>query len=218
MSRLPCGSIRRPGPSPTNPIRFRRRRGTRCSCASTAGAARSSPSWSRSPPSRASARSCGGRITRTSRPAAGASSRWSSRRRPRPSRIKPENAGGLVPPNQDKEVFNRIAPGAVPIQPEKLLPAATTPKLPANGLPAPAAPKPAEAEATKAPTPPLRPPPATPAAGQTPTRRAPRRRPPRSTPTDQGAGAQPAEAGPSIASLIDNMSGPTGGWRCRSLR
>ena len=39
-----------------------------------------------------------------------------------PTRIKPENAGGLVPPNQDKEVFNRIAPGAVPIQPEKLLP------------------------------------------------------------------------------------------------
>ena len=29
-----------------------------------------------------------------------------------PSRIKPENAGGLVPPNQDKEVYNRIAPGA----------------------------------------------------------------------------------------------------------
>ena len=28
-----------------------------------------------------------------------------------PSRMKPENAGGLVPPNQDKEVYNRIAPG-----------------------------------------------------------------------------------------------------------
>ena len=28
-----------------------------------------------------------------------------------PSRVKPENAGGLVPPNQDKEVFNRIAAG-----------------------------------------------------------------------------------------------------------
>jgi len=63
-----------------------------------------------------------------------------------PTRVKPENAGGLVPPDQDKEVYNRIAPGAVPIQPEKLLPAATNPKLPANGLPAPAAPKPPEAE------------------------------------------------------------------------
>ena len=47
-----------------------------------------------------------------------------------PSRMKPENAGGLVPPNQDKEVYNRIAPGAVPIQPEKLLPASTNPTLP----------------------------------------------------------------------------------------
>src|SRR5437667_2726092 len=72
---------------------------------------------------------------------------------PTPSRVKPDNAGGLVPPNQDKEVFNRLAPGAVPTQPEKLLPASTNPKLPANGLPTPAAPKPAEAEAAKAPTP-----------------------------------------------------------------
>ena len=40
-SWLPCGSIRRRGPSRTNPIRFRRRRGIRCSCASTDGAARS---------------------------------------------------------------------------------------------------------------------------------------------------------------------------------
>src|SRR5829696_8366077 len=66
-----------------------------------------------------------------------------------PARMKPENAGGLVPPNQDKEVFNRVAPGAVPVQPEKLLPTAPTPKLPASGLPAPAAPK--EPETAKAP-------------------------------------------------------------------
>jgi len=31
-----------------------------------------------------------------------------------PARTKPENAGGLVPPNQDKEVYNRIAPGKRP--------------------------------------------------------------------------------------------------------
>src|SRR5882724_11375666 len=68
---------------------------------------------------------------------------------PNPTRIKPENAGGLVPPNQDKEVYNRIQPGTVPVQPEKLLPAAETPKLPAGGvLPTPAVPKP-EPEATK---------------------------------------------------------------------
>src|SRR5471030_611363 len=72
---------------------------------------------------------------------------------PNPTRIKPENAGGLVPPNQDKEVYNRIQPGTVPVQPEKLLPAAETPKLPAGGvLPTPAAPKP-EPEATKPPKP-----------------------------------------------------------------
>jgi len=126
---------------------------------------------------------------------------------PTPSRVKPENAGGLVPPNQDKEVFNRLAPGAVPTQPEKLLPASTNPRLPANGLPTPAAPKPAEAEATKAPTP-LQP--AQPATGgPTP--------PPASASaaTLQPTEVKPAatEAGPSIASLIDNLSGPTAGWR-----
>ena len=128
-----------------------------------------------------------------------------------PSRVKPENAGGLVPPNQDKEVYNRIAPGAVPTQPEKLLPASTNPKLPANGLPAPAAPKPAEPEASKTPTP-LQP---APPAGSGPT-------PPPAGATTPATPTTPAttdvkpgttETGPSIASLIDNISGPTGGWR-----
>ncbi|TAJ38851.1 MAG: hypothetical protein EPO55_14390 [Reyranella sp.] len=129
-----------------------------------------------------------------------------------PSRVKPENAGGLVPPNQDKEVFNRIAPGAVPSLPEKLLPGVDTPKLPAAGLPAPAAPKP-EATAAKTPTPVQ---PTAPGAGPTPA--------PVQAATTPSASAQPAsattattlvptEAGPSIASLIENMSGPTGGWR-----
>ena len=124
---------------------------------------------------------------------------------PTPSRVKPDNAGGLVPPNQDKEVFNRLAPGAVPTQPEKLLPASTNPRLPANGLPTPAAPKPAEAEAAKAPTPLQPAQPAT--SGPTP--------PPASAATVQPTEIKPAatEAGPSIASLIDNMSGPTAGWR-----
>src|SRR5476649_413296 len=70
-----------------------------------------------------------------------------------PARIKPENSGGFVPPNQDKEVYNRIAPGAVPSQPEKLLAEATTAKLPANGMPTPSSPKPAEPETAKSPTP-----------------------------------------------------------------
>lgn len=127
-----------------------------------------------------------------------------------PARVKPENAGGLVPPNQDKEVFNRISPGTVPAQPEKLLPAAVNPKLPANGLPLPAAP-PREAEAGKTPTP-LQP--ASTAAGTTPPA-AGEPKVPANPPNVQPATTTPAatESGPSIASLIENMSGPTGGWR-----
>lgn len=116
-----------------------------------------------------------------------------------PTRTKPENAGGLVPPNQDKEVFNRIAPGAVQTQPEKLLPMATNPKLPANGLPTPAAPK--EAEPAKTPTPVQ---PASTTGTATPA-------PAAVQPTDVKPGT--TESGPTIASLIDNMSGPSAGWR-----
>lgn len=127
-----------------------------------------------------------------------------------PSRVKPENAGGLVTPDQDKEVYNRIAPGTVPTQPEKLLPAPTNPRLPAAGLPTPTVPKPAQADAAKTPAQPAAP---ASAAGGGPT--------PPPTPATQTAATvqstdvKPAttEAGPSIASLIDNMSGPTGGWR-----
>ena len=123
-----------------------------------------------------------------------------------PSRVKPENAGGLVPPNQDKEVFNRISPGAVPTQPEKLLPVAVTPKLPPNGLPLPAAPK--EVEAAKTPTP-LQ------TASTAAAPAVPEPKVPANPPNMQPATHTPTttESGPSIASLIENMSGPTGGWR-----
>ena len=132
-----------------------------------------------------------------------------------PARTKPENAGGLVPPNQDKEVYNRIAPGTVPAQPEKLLPGPTTPKLPANGLPLPAAPKPepeaktptsihpAQAAATAASGSGPTPPPANPA---TPADKQP-------TVTQAPTPAPANEPSPSIASLIEGMSGPAGGWR-----
>jgi hypothetical protein len=128
-----------------------------------------------------------------------------------PSRVKPENAGGLVPPNQDKEVFNRIAPGAVPSQPEKLLPTAETPKLPPAGLPAPAAPKPPESIAAKTPTPVQ--PTAPGAAGATPAPATAATAAPPATAQPAVATAPATEAGPSIASLIEGMSGPTGGWR-----
>jgi hypothetical protein len=117
-----------------------------------------------------------------------------------PTRVKPENAGGLVPPNQDKEAFNRVAPNAVPTQPEKLLPGPTTPKLPASGLPLPAAPKPADGEVGKTPTP-IQSGGAAPGSATAPTQAA-----PAATPAS-------ADAGPSIASLIENMAGPSGGWR-----
>jgi hypothetical protein len=123
-----------------------------------------------------------------------------------PTREKPANAGGLVPPDQDKEVYNRIAPGAVPTQPEKLLPGATTPKLPVGGMPLPAAPK--EPEANKSPTP-IQNANATAPGTSTPT-------PPPNAPTVTQAPNSPppaTESGPSIASLIEGMSGPTGGWR-----
>jgi cell division septation protein DedD len=120
-----------------------------------------------------------------------------------PSREKPANAGGLVPPNQDKEVFNRISPNATPAQAEKLLPPATPPKLPATGLPAPAPPR-SDAEA-KTPTPiQASASPTVPGATPVPT--------PASVTTAPAAPAAPSSA-PTIASLIDNMSGPTGGWR-----
>ncbi|HTR88252.1 MAG TPA: SPOR domain-containing protein [Reyranella sp.] len=141
-----------------------------------------------------------------------------------PARVKPENAGGYVPPDQDKEVYNRISPGAVPTQPEKLLDGPTVPKLPANGLPVPATAKPEEPktptpvqQASTTPAAPTTTPPPGSQAGPTP--------PPAASTAPPPAGAQPTvtqapattppptEAGPSIASLIDNMSGPTGGWR-----
>jgi hypothetical protein len=150
---------------------------------------------------------------------------------PTAARIKPENAGGYVPPNQDKEVYNRVAPSAVPVQPEKLLPGPSVPKLPANGMPVPSTPK-AESD-VKTPTPVQSASPApntTPAPGQvgpTPPPASSGNASANSSPTAPAApttGSQPTvtqapstapaqEAGPSIASLIDNMAGPTGGWR-----
>ncbi len=130
-----------------------------------------------------------------------------------PAREKPANAGGLVPPNQDKEVFNRVSPGAVAVQQEKLLSAPTAPKLPTTGLPTPAAPRPAEAEPAKTPTPLQATGPTTTAPPPlTPSSLPPAALPPASLPNP--APQQPTtEAGPSIASIIDNISGPVGGWR-----
>src|SRR5579883_2401130 len=134
-----------------------------------------------------------------------------------PTRVKPDNAGGLIPPDQDKEVYNRIAPGAVPVQPEKLLPGPVTPKLPPGGMPLPTAPK--EPEASKTPTPiqsangsaPATTPPAAAATPATPTPTPPPNAP---TVTQAPTTTPPAnDGGTTIASLIEGISGPTGGWR-----
>ncbi len=137
-----------------------------------------------------------------------------------PARTKPENAGGYVPPDQDKEVYNRIAPGAVPTQPEKLLPGPAVPHLPANGQPVPLSTKPVDGDAkgtapnqTASAAPPTGSP-ATPASGPTPPSDAPLPSLPANQPTvTQAPSTTPTETGPSIASLIENLSGPSGGWR-----
>lgn len=139
---------------------------------------------------------------------------------PTPVRVKPDNAGGMVTPNQDKEVFNRVAPGAVSVQQEKLLASPTVPKLPATGMPTPSVPKaepepPKEAapkESGRTPTPQLGLSPSPTPATNTPP--APAQATPAPTPAaPPPPQPQPTEAGPSIASLIDNISGPVGGWR-----
>lgn len=47
-----------------------------------------------------------------------------------PAKVKPEQPGGMVVPNQDKTVYDRISPGSVPTGPEKLLPPPPTPVIP----------------------------------------------------------------------------------------
>jgi len=125
-----------------------------------------------------------------------------------PTRVKPDNAGGYVPPDQDKEVYNRISPGAVETKPEKLLPGPTTPRLPPGGMPLPTAPKEPEVAKTPTPTQPTAAATAQPAGPPAPT-------PPPNAPTmTQAATAPaPADSGQSIASIIEGMSGSSGGWR-----
>ena len=133
-----------------------------------------------------------------------------------PARTKPDSAGGYVPPDQDKEVYNRIAPGAVPVQPEKLLPGPTVPHLPANGQPVPLSTKPVEGDAKGAASQSASMTPSNgPATGPTPPQAAAATPPlPANQPTvTQAPSATPTESGPSIASLIENLSGPSGGWR-----
>jgi hypothetical protein len=124
----------------------------------------------------------------------------------KPIKIKPDTPGGMVVPDQDKTVYDRISPGSVASGPEKLLPPAPVPQIPpavppqamptvpppapASAAPADATPPAAVVPPAQATAPPVPPPavtvPATPATAPAPAA---------------------APAGQSIASLIDTVSG-----------
>jgi pyruvate/2-oxoglutarate dehydrogenase complex dihydrolipoamide acyltransferase (E2) component len=131
----------------------------------------------------------------------------------KPIKIKPDTPGGMVVPDQDKTVYDRIAPGSVASGPEKLLPPAPVPQIPPAVPPqamptVPPPPAPAPAAQTD-PTPPAAPaPPAAqataPPAALTPA--APVPATPAAAPAPAAAPVA-APAGQSIASLIDTVSG-----------
>lgn len=122
----------------------------------------------------------------------------------RPTKVKPDNAGGMQVQNQGIEAYNRVAPGAVPSQPEKLLPPPPTPKPPTVAqLVTP----PAPVAGTPGPT-------ASP-AGSLPQTVAPGPKPD-SAKAEIAKPAEPPQVkdtGPSIGTLIDGLSGAAGGWR-----
>lgn len=146
----------------------------------------------------------------------------------KPVKVKPDSPGGMVVPDQDKTVYDRITPGAVPSGPEKLLPPPPVPQIPPATPPQamptvtpapqatdattpPPAPSPTSSP-TPAPTPaangqasgPNPAPGAAPPAANPPSANAPA---PAAAPTPPAAAPAPATGNPSIASLIDNISG-----------
>lgn len=134
----------------------------------------------------------------------------------KPVRSRPETPGGLVVPNQDKTVYERVSPGSVPQGPEKLLPPPPEPQIPPPTPPLPPAPAalpPATVPPGTATETPAAPPPsvsqdavptapqATPPAGEP-------QQPETLTPPAPGT-AQPTQPpqSQSIANLIDSLSG-----------
>ncbi len=115
----------------------------------------------------------------------------------RPIREKPANAGGLQVAQQENEAFRRINPNAAPNPPERLLPPPQQPRTPTAAQLAQAATQPAAGAS-----------PATGAAAAAPTVAA--GDPPKPEPAKAEAAETP---GPSIASIVEGLSGPVGGWR-----
>ncbi|MGE0151662.1 MAG: SPOR domain-containing protein [Reyranellaceae bacterium] len=132
----------------------------------------------------------------------------------KPIKIRPDTPGGLVVPNQDKTVYERVSPGSVPQGPEKLLLPPPVPQIPPPTPPQPPAPaaipspSPAPTTGTPAqalPAPPVAAPAPTPATGEPP--RSETLTPPApGTPPAPPAVDQPPQS-PSIANLIDTLSG-----------
>ena len=140
----------------------------------------------------------------------------------KPIKIKPDTPGGLVVPNQDKTVYDRVSPGSVQQGPEKLLPPPPLPQIPPPTPPQPPQPVPQAATPSvpTAPTTgaPANPPPAAstpPAVATAPTPAPTMGEPPKPGPetlTPPAPGAPPAPAAQppqnqSIANLIDTLSG-----------
>jgi len=140
----------------------------------------------------------------------------------KPIKIRPDTPGGLVVPNQDKTVYERISPGSVPQGPEKLLPPPPEPQIPPpvppQAQPAPMSVQPApqgEAAASAAPPSavdqplPGAPQPGTPqaAAPQGATPQTPTPATPAAPAAEPAQPAAPPQSSPSIATLIDTLSG-----------
>jgi hypothetical protein len=124
----------------------------------------------------------------------------------KPTREKPAHAGGLVVAQQDNEAFSRINPKAAPNPPERLLPPAQQPRPPTPEQLAAAATQPSVDPATARPAALAAPP--TPAVSGTPAVAG---EPPKVEPAKATPGEAPA--GPTISSILEQVSGPVGGWR-----
>jgi hypothetical protein len=117
-----------------------------------------------------------------------------------PAKVKPDDPKGQPIPNQDIEAYRRIDPNAVPQQPERLMPPPPVPHLPAP---------PASAGAPSSPPAPAQSAPPSDAPAQ-----------PAPPPVTAGAAPDAPKIsdtgeGPTIASLVDSLSGPAagGGYR-----
>jgi hypothetical protein len=120
-----------------------------------------------------------------------------------PAKVRPDDPKGMVVPNQDKDVYTRIDPKAVPPQTERLLPPPAVPSMPPQAPTAAAPPPPAAAPVPLQPPAPSGAPPAAPTATAAAPPPPPARPDSATQPTvkDTGTG--------SLTKLIDTLEPPT---------